>query len=166
MGAWRISQKHVLARRASAVETLGSATVLCVDKTGTLTLNQMAVQQLFAYNHAEISHPYNLELHSRETLPEAVHELVEFCILASQRDPFDPMEKAFKQLGDRYLAHTEHLHDDWLLLREYPLSPHLLAMSHVWQSADGQEYEIAAKGAPEAIADLCHFKNVIPQVFE
>ncbi|MBX9252602.1 cation-translocating P-type ATPase [Desmonostoc muscorum CCALA 125] len=165
LGAWRISQKHVLARRASAVETLGSATVLCVDKTGTLTLNQMAVQQLFAYNHAENPQPYNLELHLRESLPEAVHELVEFSILASQRDPFDPMEKAFKELGvgvaspseNRYLAHTEHLHNDWILLREYPLSPQLLAMSHVWQSADGKQYEIAAKGAPEAIADLCHF---------
>jgi P-type Ca2+ transporter type 2C len=62
------------------------------------------------------------------------------------------MEKAFKQLGDRYLAHTENLHSDWKLLKEYPLSPNLLAMSHVWQSADGKQYEIAAKGAPEAIA--------------
>jgi P-type Ca2+ transporter type 2C len=157
LGAWRISQKQVLARRASAVETVGSATVLCVDKTGTLTLNRMAVQQLFAYNHLENSQPYDLGLHSQAPLPEAVHELVEFCILASQRDPFDPMEKAFKQLGDRYLADTEHLHNDWSLLRAYPLSPELLAMSHVWQSADGKQYEIAAKGAPEAIADLCHF---------
>ncbi len=156
LGAWRISRNHVLARHASAVETLGSATVLCVDKTGTLTLNQMAVQQLFPHN-SENTQPYDLSLHSQEPLPEAVHELVEYCILASQRDPFDPMEKAFKQLGDRYLAHTEHLHKDWKLLREYPLSPHLLAMSHVWQSADGKQYEVAAKGAPEAIADLCHF---------
>ena len=157
LGAWRISQNHVLARRASAVETVGSATVLCVDKTGTLTLNQMAVQQLLAYNQAENSQPYDLGLHSSETLPETVHQLIEFCILASQRDPFDPMEKAFKELGDRYLAHTEHLHSDWKLLREYPLSPHLLAMSHVWESADDKLYEVAAKGAPEAIADLCHF---------
>jgi P-type Ca2+ transporter type 2C len=154
LGAWRISQKQVLARRASAVETVGAATVLCVDKTGTLTLNQMAVQQLLSDKHVE---PYDLGAHPHDPLPETVHELVEFCILASQRDPFDPMEKAFKQLGDRYLAHTEHLHSDWKLLREYPLSPHLLAMSHVWQSADGKQYEIAAKGAPEAIADLCHF---------
>jgi len=157
LGAWRISQNHVLARRASAVETVGSATVLCVDKTGTLTQNQMAVQQLLAYNQAENPQPYDLGLHSSEALPEAVHQLVEFCILASQRDPFDPMEKAFKELGDRYLAHTEHLHSDWKLLREYPLSPHLLAMSHVWESADCKLYEVAAKGAPEAIADLCHF---------
>jgi P-type Ca2+ transporter type 2C len=157
LGAWRISRKHVLARRASAVETLGSATVLCVDKTGTLTLNQMAVQQLFPYGHAENPQPYDLGLHSAEPFPEAVHKLVEFCILASQRDPFDPMEKAFKLLGDRYLTHTEHLHNDWMLLREYPLSPQLLAMSHVWQSANGKRYEIAAKGSPGAIADLCHF---------
>jgi P-type Ca2+ transporter type 2C len=157
LGAWRISQNHVLARRTSAVETVGSATVLCVDKTGTLTLNQMAVQQLFAYNHPENPQPYDLGLHSQVPLPEAVHELVEFCILASQRDPFDPMEKAFKELGNYSLAGTEHLHNDWQLLREYPLSPQLLAMSHVWQSADRKLYEIAAKGAPEAIADLCHF---------
>lgn len=157
LGAWRISQNHVLARRASAVETVGSATVLCVDKTGTLTQNQMAVQQLLAYNQAENPQPYDLGLHSSEALPETVHQLVEFCILASQRDPFDPMEKAFKELGDRYLAHTEHLHSDWKLLREYPLSPHLLAMSHVWESADDKLYEVATKGAPEAIADLCHF---------
>ena len=86
----------------------------------------MAVQQLLAYNQAQNPQPYDLGLHSSEALPEAVHQLVEFCILASQRDPFDPMEKAFKQLGDRYLAHTEHLHSDWKLLREYPLSPDLL----------------------------------------
>jgi P-type Ca2+ transporter type 2C len=164
LGAWRISQNHVLARRSSAVETLGSATVLCVDKTGTLTLNQMAVQQLFVYNHPENSQPYDLALHAQVPLPEAVHELVEFCILASQRDPFDPMEKAFKELGDRSLADTEHLHRDWQLLRSYPLSPDLLAMSHVWQSADGERYEIATKGAPEAIADLCHFTPQQQQV--
>jgi P-type Ca2+ transporter type 2C len=157
LGAWRISQNHVLARRSSAVETLGAATVLCVDKTGTLTLNQMAVQQLLAYNDPENPQPYDLALHLQVPLPEAVHELVEFCILASQRDPFDPMEKAFKELGEYSLANTEHLHDDWKILRAYPLSPDLLAMSHVWQSADGKQYEIATKGAPEAIADLCHF---------
>jgi P-type Ca2+ transporter type 2C len=157
LGAWRISQNHVLARRVAAVETVGAATVLCVDKTGTLTLNQMAVQELCPYTNSALSAPYGLDLQAAAPLPETFHELVEYCILASQRDPFDPMEKAFKQLGDHYLTNTEHLHGDWKLLREYPLLPDLLAMSHVWQSADGKQYEIAAKGAPEAIADLCHF---------
>jgi Ca2+-transporting ATPase len=153
LGAWRISQNRVLARKMPAVETLGSATVLCVDKTGTLTLNQMSVTQMFAAGEM-----YNLSQHQRDELPETFHQLVEFSILASQRNPFDPMEKAFRELGNNYLANTEHLHDDdWKLIREYPLSPQLLAMSHVWQSADGTDYIIAAKGAPEAIADLCHF---------
>jgi len=79
------------------------------------------------------------------------------------------MEKALKQLGDRYLAHTEHLHENWTLIREYPLSPELLALSHVWRSPGGADYEISAKGAPEAIADLCHLgpeatKSLLDQV--
>ena len=157
LGAWRISQNRVLTRRMPAVETLGSATILCVDKTGTLTLNQMSVRQMVALNNSLLEpYAYDLTLHEREPLPETVHQLVEFSILASQKDPFDPMEKAFKQLGDYYLAHTEHLHNDWTLVREYPLSPELLAMSRVWRSPDTTNYIIAAKGAPEAIADLCH----------
>jgi P-type Ca2+ transporter type 2C len=159
LGAWRIAQKQVLARRTSAVESLGSATVLCVDKTGTLTFNRMSVQRFRPFDAQNPLYSYDVSLHPQEPLPEAVHELVEFSILASQRDPFDPMEKAFKQLGYDALANTEHLHDDWQLLREYPLSPNLLAMTHVWRSADGRHYDIAAKGAPEAIADLCHFTH-------
>jgi Ca2+-transporting ATPase len=100
---------------------------------------------------------YDVDDQKQEPLPETFHELVEFGILASQREPLDPMEKALKELGHRTLAQTEHLHDDWTLVREYPLSQDLLAMSHVWKSRDGQDYVIAAKGAPEAIADLCHF---------
>ena len=152
LGAWRIAQKQVLTRRAPAIETLGAATVLCVDKTGTLTLNRMTVQKLDACGAL-----YDVDLVFKDPLPESVHELVEYSILASQIDPFDPMEKAFKALGDRYLKDTEHLHFNWSLQREYPLSRDLLAMSNVWKAPDSRDYVIAAKGAPEAIADLCHF---------
>ncbi len=155
LGAWRISQKRVLTRRVPAVETLGAATVLCVDKTGTLTQNRMSVNTLYAKGEF-----FRIDSESKSGgIPEQFHEVVEFCILASQKDPFDPMEKAFKELGDHFLASTEHLHNDWTLVREYPLSNSLLALSHVWQSPAGDEYVIAAKGSPEAVADLCHFSN-------
>jgi Ca2+-transporting ATPase len=151
LGAWRISKRRVLTRRVPTVETLGSATVLCVDKTGTLTMNRMAVRKLFADGKY-----FDCERDTPTPLPETYHELVEFSILASQRDPFDPMEKALRGIGDRFLARTEHLHQDWTLVREYPLSPELLALSHVWKAPDGQDFIIASKGAPEAVADLCH----------
>ncbi|MGC2456817.1 MAG: cation-translocating P-type ATPase [Gallionellaceae bacterium] len=150
MGAWRISRHRVLTRRVPTVETLGSTTVLCVDKTGTLTQNRMRVQQLVAGDMSFTTGAAHAEL------PDAFHELVEFGILASETDPFDPMEKSIHALGAQYLADTEHLHRDWILAHEYSLSPQLLALSHVWKARDRDEYVVAAKGSPEAVADLCH----------
>lgn len=151
LGAWRISQRQVLTRRMPAIEALGSTTVLCVDKTGTLTMNRMSVARLFSDGKF-----YDPGLPDKQSLPEAFHELVEFGMLASQMDPFDPMEKALKALGEHTLSNTEHIHSNWGLVREYPLSKDLLALSHVWKSPDGKDYIIAAKGAPESIIDLCH----------
>lgn len=154
LGAWRLSKIKVLARRVPVIETLGSATVLCVDKTGTLTANRMSIRKL-AVNGTV----HDVEQQVPQALPEEFHEIVEFGILASQRDPFDPMEKAFHDLGNARLAQTEHLHADWTLERGYSLSPNLLAMSHVWKSPAGKDYVLATKGAPEAIADLCHLSS-------
>ncbi len=154
MGAWRISRHRVLPRRVHTVEALGSATVLCVDKTGTLTQNIMTVQHLIA---SDVS--FELAA-SPEQMPETFHKLVEFGILSSEIEPFDPMEKAIHALGAQYLADTDHLHSDWVLTHEYSLLPDLLALSHVWKSQDRDEFVVAAKGAPEAIADLCHMDTV------
>jgi P-type Ca2+ transporter type 2C len=154
LGAWRLSRVQVLTRRVPAVETLGATTVLCVDKTGTLTLNQLSAAMLFTAGEY-----YDVRASSETPLPEPFHELVEFSILASQRDALDPIDHALKTLGDDHLAATEHLHDDWSLVQEYPLSKRLLALSRVWRSPDGDDYIIAVKGAPEAIADLCHFDD-------
>jgi P-type Ca2+ transporter type 2C len=150
IGAWRISRSSVLTRRMPAVETLGAATVLCVDKTGTLTQNQMTLRTLAAPARS-------VDLASLDTpLPEDLHGLLESAILASKPDPFDPMERALRAAGDAHLRGSEHLHPDWSLAREYPLTPDLLAVSHAWNTGSGDEVAVAAKGAPEAIADLCH----------
>jgi Ca2+-transporting ATPase len=150
LGAWRLSRRKVLARRIPAVESLGAVTVLCVDKTGTLTANQMTVSRLTANRET-----FQLAQLSSAPLPESMHETVEYSILASRRDPFDPMERAFKALGEGQLAGTEHLHADWRLVREYPLTRERLAVVQIWRAPSRTELVVAAKGAPEAIATLC-----------
>lgn len=151
LGAWRISKKRVLIRQIPAVESLGSVTVLCVDKTGTLTQNRMTLATVSVGGQS-----FDVNALDPSGLPEMFHKLLEFSVLASQRDPFDPMEKAIREAGHTLLAGTDHWHENWMLVEEYPLSPELLAMSRVWQSPEGDRYVIAAKGAPEAIIDLCH----------
>ncbi len=157
LGAWRISKHQVLTRRVPVVETLGSASVLCVDKTGTITMNRMSVQTLFAHEDY-----FEIEDHV-DVPPERFHHLVEFSVLANHQDPFDPMERALNEFAESRLANTEHLHSDWTLVRQYPLSPELLALSQVWESVTGQEFVIASKGAPEAIIDLCHMSSAESQ---
>ncbi len=160
LGAWRISRENVLTRRVPAIEALGSASVLCVDKTGTLTINKMQVAKVFAGD--EFLDVASLNgAGTKQNLPSKFHGLMEYSMLASQRDPFDPMEKAIKMLGDRYLDGTKHLHKDWKLIHEYPLSKDLFALSHVWQAPEENDdgFIIAAKGAPEAIFDLCHLSS-------
>jgi Ca2+-transporting ATPase len=155
LGARRLSKEGVLTRRITAIETLGATTVLCSDKTGTLTENRMTVTQIVAGGVA-VNERLQVPAGPGGELPEPFHGLVEAAILASVVDPFDPMEKAFHQLGQRFLADTEHLHHDWQLVQTYALSPALRAMSHVWAAnADGVQ-TVAAKGAPEAVVDLCH----------
>ena len=152
LGAWRMSKKSVLTRKPAAIETLGSATVLCTDKTGTLTQNKMTVTRLF--NGTDYS-----SVVSGDTFTEPFHEIIEYGILSSQVNPFDPMERAIINTGDRYLRNSEHIHADWVMEKEYPLSKDLLAMSRVFSNTGTKELVIAVKGAPEAIFDLCHLNG-------
>ncbi|SMP69582.1 cation-translocating P-type ATPase [Noviherbaspirillum suwonense] len=151
LGAWRLSRAQVLTRNIPAVELLGATTVLCVDKTGTLTVNRMRVRTLWS-EQAE----HDLPQQGAPAVPESLHGVLEYAVLASHRQAFDPMEAAIGHAGAELLADTEHLHRDWTLVSDYPLSREMLAMSRVWQSPDLQNRVIAAKGAPEAIIDLCH----------
>ncbi|MDM5181324.1 cation-translocating P-type ATPase [Massilia sp. DJPM01] len=151
LGAWRLAREKVLARHIPAIELLGATTLLCVDKTGTLTMNRMAMRKIWAPAAA-----YDAAGANASTLDEALHDVLEFAVLASHRRAVDPMELAIGEAGHRLLDNTAHLHSDWTLLSDYPLSKEMLAMSRVWQSPDRSAKMIAAKGAPESIIDLCH----------
>ncbi len=146
MGAWRIGQARVLTRRAAAIETLGATTVLCTDKTGTLTENRMALVRLWAASTGEVRLPL-----SRDDLPTS-SRLVEFAMLASPPKAADPMEIAIlegaQQVGVRRAP-------DLVLDHTYGLRPELLAMANIWRGRKGSAPVLAAKGAPEAIATLC-----------
>jgi Ca2+-transporting ATPase len=158
LGAWRISRKNVLARRMSAVESLGAATVLCSDKTGTITQNRMAIARLWAPAGAGLvaEAAWERNAASDGPVPESLHGLVEWGVLASRKDPFDPMEKAFVDLLGAKAMDGDHCHPDWDIVREYPLSREFLSVTHVWRSGNSGELAVAVKGAPETIMDLCH----------
>lgn len=144
VGAWRISKARVLTRRAAAIETLGSTTVLCTDKTGTLTENRMAVTKLW------IPAEGSVEIDLRQGVPGAFARLIDTGRFASAAIPIDPMEVAIHEAGQSSAQPTA---DVWTFVHSYGLRPDLLAMSNVWQTPE--KVVVTAKGAPEAIVTLC-----------
>jgi Ca2+-transporting ATPase len=146
MGAWRISRIGVLTRRASAIESLGAATVLCTDKTGTLTENRMVIAELRLANgdRCDTTDPVNVA--------SPWNELLRTGVLASAKEPFDPMEKAFHNLAASCDATAG---SDWQIARTYGIRPDLLAVVQAWVVPEVSGATVAAKGAPEAIAALC-----------
>jgi Ca2+-transporting ATPase len=150
MGAWRIAQARVLTRRVAAIETIGAVTVLCTDKTGTLTQNRMTIAELRAGD--EVWRPGG-----SSRLSPPLRAVLEYGILASDQDPFDPMEQAFHRLGREHI--DEAAYAGRHLVHQYGLRPDLLAVTNVWEQQTGDEELVAAKGAPEAIAVLCRLSD-------
>jgi Ca2+-transporting ATPase len=143
MGAWRISRARVLTRRADAIETLGAATVLCTDKTGTLTENRMAVAELQTFDRTWTASGMKLA-------DQALADVARNAALASDPSPNDPMERAIIQFSEGLPGPAGPTQ----LARRYGLRPELLAMTNVWRGAD-ESLSASAKGAPEAICRLC-----------
>ena len=133
MGAWRLAKKKSLVRKLPAVETLGAVSVLCVDKTGTITMNQMTVQETWAADS-------NLD------------NLIEIMGLGCETDAYDPMEKAMLSYCELKGYGKDHLFGGELIT-EYAFTNELKMMGHVWHH-DG-EIIIAAKGSPERLIKLC-----------
>ena len=143
LGAWRMAHKNALVRRAPAIEALGAVTVLCTDKTGTLTLNRMAVAELAADGRrAAVAEP----------LEPALARVLEHAALACTRSPHDPMERAILDAqAQRRPASSD---PPRTLVREYPLSD-VLAVALVWQTTIDEPLCVACKGTPEAVASMC-----------
>ena len=148
LGAWRISRSRVLTRRMPVIEMLGAATVLCVDKTGTLTQNQMTVKALATQTETVLFQPPG------SSLSAPFKRLLETAMLASKPEAFDPMDRALHAAYGLLAAKQSGATGS--LLREYPLTPELLVVSHIWRRPAASTLSIASKGAPEAIAQLCH----------
>lgn len=143
IGAWRLSRYKVLTRDSKAIETLGSATVLCSDKTGTITQNKMEVMTLVTNSGTTRKSQFK-----RQT--DDIRSLIEMATLASPPDTIEPMEKAIRDCYSQYISQDVPYED---VEKEYPLSDDLLAMSRATRRDDG--YLVGCKGAPETVLELC-----------
>lgn len=145
LGAWRLSSKNVLTRKPAVIETLGSATVLCSDKTGTITKNVMSIAAIF--NGNEIFYRDQFTLNEDNIVP-----IVSHAALASDKTAFDPMEKAVFALSEELAS----MHNTpFTLIKEYPLNQQLSMMTRVFEHPETKEILITAKGAPESILTHC-----------
>ena len=147
LGAWRIARRDVLTRRMAAIEMLGAATVLCVDKTGTLTENRMVVKELFAGGWVDLG--------SRPPLAADPRTVLAHAALASELAPFDPMDSAILAAAAAHAPEAVAWRRAWRLDRDYSLSETFLAVCHAWRNAEGRAI-VAVKGAPEDVVSACH----------
>jgi P-type Ca2+ transporter type 2C len=152
LGAWRLMKMGIVVKQMKTVETLGSATVICTDKTGTLTENKMSLAKLYVLANNKISDPEGI-------IGEEEKELVRTAMWASEPIPFDPMEIALHK------AYADIAKEDerprYKMIHEYPLGGKPPMMTHVFEDASGHRI-IAAKGAPEAlmaVSDLTPFQT-------
>lgn len=144
MGAWRLAKNNSLVRKLPAVETLGAVSVLCVDKTGTITMNQMTVRETWAWQGDE-------------------ENLCEMMGLGCETDAYDPMEKAMLRYCEEHGIKKSHLFGGELIT-EYAFTNELKMMGHVWHH-DG-EIIVAAKGSPERLLTICDFVDNERQAIE
>ena len=148
IGSWRLSKLNVLTRKPSAIETLGSATVLCSDKTGTITQNKMEIVSVFCedllFHKADFQENVN-----------KIISLLEVSFLASQKDSIDPMETAIGSCYEKYSNKKKSTLD---FIKEYPLSKDLFATTRVIKQSQ-ENYFVCCKGAPETVLSLCKLDN-------
>lgn len=156
LGAWRLMKMGIVVKQMKTVETLGSATVICTDKTGTITENRMSLAKLFVLASGKISTPTN-KLESEE------QKLLNLSMWASEPIPFDPMEIALHEFYEKTI--TKDQRPNYKIVHEYPLGGKPPMMTHIFENADGDRI-IAAKGAPEALMAISNLTKTEKQNIE
>ncbi|AXG72815.1 cation-translocating P-type ATPase [Flavobacterium arcticum] len=144
LGAWRLMQKGILVKQMKTVETLGSATVICTDKTGTITQNKMALAELYVFADDAI-------INADSITNQESGQLLTTAMWASEPIPFDPMEAALHAAYKKMAHHDER--PEYTMMHEYPLDGKPPMMTHLFENKSGNRI-IAAKGAPEALIDV------------
>jgi len=141
LGAWKLMREGIIIKRSSIVETLGSVTVICTDKTGTITENSMQLKHLYDYKSDTIYEQENFKT-------KELDELIDYAMWSSEPVPFDPMEITLHKIYEQ----TQDSDDrkNYQLFHEYPLEGKPPMMTHLFEN-EQKERIIAAKGAPEAI---------------
>ena len=145
LGAWRMMKKGIIVKQMKTVETLGSATVICIDKTGTITENTMSLAKIFTLKSQKITDLEN-------DLSKEENELISIAMWASEPNPFDPMEIALQEIYSKKIKKDER--SKFKMVHEYPLSGKPPMMTHIFENKLGNQI-IAAKGGSEAIIALC-----------
>ncbi|WP_117885489.1 cation-translocating P-type ATPase [Aureibaculum luteum] len=148
IGAWRLMKMGIVVKQMKTVETLGSATVICTDKTGTITENKMSLAKIYTLNSNRIVTP--------EAANEDEKELIKIAMWASEPIPFDAMEIALHQAYAAIKEKDER--PNFKLIHEYPLGGKPPMMTHIFENNAGQRI-IAAKGAPEALIAISNLSS-------
>jgi P-type Ca2+ transporter type 2C len=149
LGAWKLSKTGILVKGLNTVETLGASTVICIDKTGTITENRMELSAVYTYKTGETSTQSDLIAQTR------LNEVVEFGMWASEPVPFDPMEVALHEFYKKHVSKDER--QEYLMIHEYPLGGQPPMMTHLFENKQGNRI-IAAKGAAEQIINVSGLK--------
>ncbi len=156
LGAWRLMKLGIVVKQMKTVETLGSATVICTDKTGTITENKMSLAKLFVLKSQKISSP-------DETLGDDEKELIRLAMWSSEPIPFDPMEVALHKAYEKAIEQDER--ENFKMIHEYPLGGKPPMMTHLFEDTKGTRI-IAAKGAPEAMMNVSNLSSDEKQQIE
>jgi len=150
LGAWRLMKVGIITKAINTVESLGSTTVMCIDKTGTITKNEMAFDRLYALKTDVISN-------TRNVLDDCEKELITIAMWASEPIPFDPMEIALHDAYEKILDKDDR--PQYHMIHEYPLDGRPPMMTHVFANSKTGHRIIAAKGAAEALMAVSHLNN-------